>query len=218
MARLPNPGGDDGDWGNILNDFLQVSLNSDGTLKTSAVDASGGQGPAGTPGSKIYTGAGAPSTLHNNGDVYINTSNDDYYQQSSGAWGSPVSNLTGPTGPAGSVTQDALSLYTSQTIGSTSIPPGSSILQFESNSISINSDIQYYDNWIVFNANGTYLISATGIFQTNALEGDYTEQSFSIAWKRKLANPSYILQFNRTHSQSTAAKLETGVIFPLPQR
>lgn len=34
MTRLPTPGGDDGDWGNILNDYLSVAINSDGTLKT----------------------------------------------------------------------------------------------------------------------------------------------------------------------------------------
>jgi hypothetical protein len=44
MARLPTPGGDNGNWGNILNSFLSVSLNSDGTLKGSAVGATGPQG------------------------------------------------------------------------------------------------------------------------------------------------------------------------------
>ena len=33
MARLPVPGSDDGTWGTILNDFLAVEINSDGTLK-----------------------------------------------------------------------------------------------------------------------------------------------------------------------------------------
>lgn len=33
MARLPVPGSDDGTWGTILNDFLNVELNGDGTLK-----------------------------------------------------------------------------------------------------------------------------------------------------------------------------------------
>lgn len=33
MARLPTPGGDDGNWGDILNDFLSVEHNGDGTLK-----------------------------------------------------------------------------------------------------------------------------------------------------------------------------------------
>ncbi len=41
MARLPNPGSDSGAWGDILNDFLLQSHNSDGSLKPSAVTGSG---------------------------------------------------------------------------------------------------------------------------------------------------------------------------------
>jgi hypothetical protein len=37
MARLPVTGSDDGAWGDILNTFLQVSLNSDGSLKDGIV-------------------------------------------------------------------------------------------------------------------------------------------------------------------------------------
>lgn len=33
MARLPTPGGDDGTWGEVLNEFLNVGHNSDGTNK-----------------------------------------------------------------------------------------------------------------------------------------------------------------------------------------
>lgn len=33
MSRLPEPGKDDGQWGDILNDFLLVSLNADGSLR-----------------------------------------------------------------------------------------------------------------------------------------------------------------------------------------
>lgn len=43
MTRLPVPGSDGGTWGSILNDFLSVSHNSDGTLKTSAVSSSGAE-------------------------------------------------------------------------------------------------------------------------------------------------------------------------------
>lgn len=39
MARLPQPGSDEGNWGTILNDFLAVSHNGDGTLKGAAVPA-----------------------------------------------------------------------------------------------------------------------------------------------------------------------------------
>lgn len=44
MARLPTPGGDNDVWGTILNDYLSVSHNSDGTLKVSVTDASKLQG------------------------------------------------------------------------------------------------------------------------------------------------------------------------------
>lgn len=40
-ARLPNPGGDDNTWGNILNGFLQVSHNPDGSLQPGAVTQAG---------------------------------------------------------------------------------------------------------------------------------------------------------------------------------
>jgi pectate lyase-like protein len=38
-ARLPTPGGDDGSWGDVLNEFLNVSHDSGGALKTSAVSS-----------------------------------------------------------------------------------------------------------------------------------------------------------------------------------
>lgn len=41
MARLPIPGGDDNTWGQVLNDFLVVSHDTDGTLKDSAITDAG---------------------------------------------------------------------------------------------------------------------------------------------------------------------------------
>jgi hypothetical protein len=40
MSRLPTPGADNGQWGDILNDFLSIEHNSDGTLKASGTIAS----------------------------------------------------------------------------------------------------------------------------------------------------------------------------------
>lgn len=40
MARLPQLGGDDGTWGQVLNDFLSQSLASDGSLNPGIVQAS----------------------------------------------------------------------------------------------------------------------------------------------------------------------------------
>jgi hypothetical protein len=43
MARLPIVGGDTGNWGTVLNDFLSQSLNSAGTLKGTSVSAAGAE-------------------------------------------------------------------------------------------------------------------------------------------------------------------------------
>ncbi len=40
MARLPIPGSDDGTWGQVLNDFLDVAHDTDGTIKANAIDSS----------------------------------------------------------------------------------------------------------------------------------------------------------------------------------
>lgn len=82
MTRLPQPGGDDGSWGSILNDYLSQSHNSDGTLKDGSVTESvlsssvqtklnvvqGSQGPAG-PG--VPTGG-------TQGQVLTKASSADY--------------------------------------------------------------------------------------------------------------------------------------------
>ncbi|MBI3889850.1 hypothetical protein HY312_04775, partial [Candidatus Saccharibacteria bacterium] len=39
MARLPQPGGDSGNWGSILNDYLSQSHKADGAIKDNAVTA-----------------------------------------------------------------------------------------------------------------------------------------------------------------------------------
>lgn len=38
MVRLPQPGGDSGSWGSILNEYLSVSHKNDGTLKVNSVN------------------------------------------------------------------------------------------------------------------------------------------------------------------------------------
>lgn len=79
MPRLPTPGSDGGNWGKILNDYLSVSHNSDGTLKDSAIPTSASEGATGATGPDGPTG---PS-----GDV--------------GATGVGTTGATGPLGPTG---------------------------------------------------------------------------------------------------------------------
>lgn len=49
MARLPTVGGDAGNWGTVLNDYLAVSHNADGTLKNDSSTQKINVSQAGTP-------------------------------------------------------------------------------------------------------------------------------------------------------------------------
>ncbi|HSX06739.1 MAG TPA: hypothetical protein VLG92_03400 [Candidatus Saccharimonadia bacterium] len=53
MSRLPVPGSDDDIWGNVLNDFLSVSMNVDGTLKDAGTITSAVQTVNGKPGPAV---------------------------------------------------------------------------------------------------------------------------------------------------------------------
>lgn len=62
MTRLPQVGGDEGDWGNILNDFLLTSHNSDGTLKVQP-DIDDAKGKADTAVQSVNNVSGPNVTL-----------------------------------------------------------------------------------------------------------------------------------------------------------
>jgi len=72
MARLPQPGGDDGTWGSVLNDYLSVSLDTDGTVKSGAIDTSAIQNNS-VSGAKLQndsvTNAKLDAGSGSNGDV-----------------------------------------------------------------------------------------------------------------------------------------------------
>jgi hypothetical protein len=92
-ARLPIPGGDDGDWGTILNNFLEVSLNSDGTLDSSAVTTAL---PSPIPTINLGSGSASSSTFLRGDGTWATASGA---QGATGAIGSNGPNgATGATG------------------------------------------------------------------------------------------------------------------------
>lgn len=64
MARLPVPGQDDGVWGDILNDYLLIEHNADGTQKTLPV-AQGGTGAVDAATARGNLGTASASDLTN---------------------------------------------------------------------------------------------------------------------------------------------------------
>lgn len=118
MTRLPTPGGDEGNWGQILNDYLSAAHNPNGTLKPGIITTTnldqevqdkldtiaGQQGPTGPSGAQGIQGpAGTPGTVGATGAT-----------GASGAQGLPgatgpsgaqgASGAMGATGPAGATT------------------------------------------------------------------------------------------------------------------
>lgn len=43
----------------------------------------------------FFSGAGAPDTLHHDGDIYLDETTGNLYEQVDGSWGSPVGTITG---------------------------------------------------------------------------------------------------------------------------
>ena len=80
------------DGSNLIAVSLKGTRGDQGvTGSPGAPGTDGDDGLDGDDGSMIYTGAGAPSnSLGQDTDLYINTSNNEYYQKSSGTWGSPI--------------------------------------------------------------------------------------------------------------------------------
>jgi len=90
MARLPIVGGDAGNWGTILNTYLQVSHAADGTLNSGVVAASQVNLPSVATGMLMRgTFASRPAAASgNSGMYYLATDNNGgtLYQSSGTAW------------------------------------------------------------------------------------------------------------------------------------
>ncbi|HEU4913836.1 MAG TPA: hypothetical protein VFT16_00310 [Candidatus Saccharimonadales bacterium] len=90
MARLPIVGGDAGNWGTILNEYLQVSHASDGTLKSGVVGATQTDLPSVAGGLLLRgTFASRPAASStNSGLYYLATDNNGgtLWQSTGSAW------------------------------------------------------------------------------------------------------------------------------------
>src|SRR5208282_4152505 len=88
--------------GNSVQSRLNLAEGTNITLiesgGTVVINSTGGG--TGGSGSVWYTGSGAPITLHNDGDFYLDNTNGDVYEQAGGAWVLDT-NIKGPTGATG---------------------------------------------------------------------------------------------------------------------
>ena len=105
MARLPQPGGDDGTWGDILNDFLNVGHNSDGTLKDTVTKSTAQT----ITGSKTFSVSPSVPTPTLSSDATTKA-----YVDATAGLG--ATGPTGPTGPTGATGPGDMTTTTKQTV------------------------------------------------------------------------------------------------------
>lgn len=95
MTRLPVPGSDDGTWGDILNQFLNVAHNVDGSLQTGALQSAGAAMQTGA----TFTGWVAPAVValsQSAGTVAVNASTGNVFKLTLTASGWTIANPTNP--------------------------------------------------------------------------------------------------------------------------
>lgn len=94
VARLPQPGGDTGTWGDILNDFLLQAHKTDGTLKSQVVDT------VSLADAAITTGKLSTGTAPTSGQVLSFNGSGLVWVTPSGGSGPLGGDLTGTTSNA----------------------------------------------------------------------------------------------------------------------
>src|SRR5687768_1220188 len=106
MARLPVPGSDKGSWGSILNEFLDIAHNGDGTLKAGSVGdgqiSSISQSKVTNLTSDLGAKASTALTYTTVARVFYNTGTSSYPARPSGftsvEWVGPVAPTIGGSG------------------------------------------------------------------------------------------------------------------------
>lgn len=102
-AQLPTPGGDAGTWGNMLNEFLGVSLNSDGTLTNNAITQAGGLTSNTTLSGDLGGTLANPTVIRANGILLPGSAPTGANQvlittgTATTAWSSNIAQLSGAT-------------------------------------------------------------------------------------------------------------------------
>jgi hypothetical protein len=202
--RLPVPGQDGGEWGDILNGFLTVSHNTDGTLRSGAVTAAGGNsgasgatGPAGATGATGPVGAtGASGPVGSQGATGAQGATG--VTGTTGATG--AGGATGPVGATGSVSQNAVSYYSTSAIPFGS---GRTSLTFDTQGIHINNTVQVDGQIIKFLQNGTYLMSISGIVQATPHEA-YSNLVFDVGVQEGQEYEQYVYEGSEWDDGSNA--------------
>jgi len=160
--RLPIPGEDKNTWGEILNEYLGVSLDAAGNIKPGAVTQAGGvaSGQIGQPSG--VAGLNSSGVVPTN-NLATGSATNANFLRGDGTWATPDA-------PAAEQPVYA-SYYTADYPAVNGIPSGQSTISFDVASINVGSAITVNGSTITIAVNGAYLMSVSGIVQEYVFEG-----------------------------------------------
>ena len=233
MPRLPIPGSDGGSWGDILNEYLEVSHNSDGTIKSSVLPTSGATGPQGPTGATGpqgnvgATGAGTTGATGPQGTAGTNGTDGATGatgpqgptgatgpQGNVGATGAGTTGATGPQGTAGTNGTDGATGATGpQGAAGQGVPSGGTTGQI----LSKVDNTNYNTTWTTFPTYGDMLaatydpntVSADAFDQDNMVDGT-TNKNYTSTEKTKLSNIATAATANDTDANLKNRANHTG--------
>ncbi len=195
MSRLPTPGSDNGTWGDVLNDFLSVSLDDDGSLQDDAV------GPGALADGSVTQAKIADGTLT---DVQIDTANIDGTSStpslrtlgtgSTQAAAGDDARITGALQASNNLSEVAASASTSRTnLGLAAIAASGSAADLSGTKT--HTFISDFDAEAVSAGAGTYALLATAGELINGQNG---------------GNSSIVPVYNRRHIMSSDQTTSSG--------
>jgi hypothetical protein len=114
-ANLPTPGSDDGTWGNILNEFLLVAHNTDGTLQQAAISSSGGVTTSSVGSANGVAGLNGSGTVPLT-QLGAGTASSSNFLRGDGTWAVPSGGVASVFGRTGTVTAQSGD-YTAAEVG-----------------------------------------------------------------------------------------------------
>jgi hypothetical protein len=171
MARLPIVGGDDGNWGEILNDYLVQSHAADGTLKTDSVGAPQLK-PNAVTSAAIAPGAVTATSIQDDSietaklqDGAVSTAKIDKYGQANG-----VASLDGDARIPTAQVPDLSANYVPKWKANTAYAQGEAVLNPSGDTVTAKAAFTSGSSYSASDWNSSSLYSTkAGVFRANKM-------------------------------------------------
>lgn len=225
MARLPVPGGDNNNWGTVLNDFLNTAHNPDGSLRPISLSDVNGLSPAlsskASTATSVLSGTGLTGGGSLAADRTLSVVDDSTIQKVMvSAAGNPIAsrreiNLIAGTGVNVAVTDNAPANRVDVTVSAAAMAPSSPVLKRARNNI-FNNAASISGRFGTFGL-GTSDGVATGINSVTMHKAATTAADIRIVWANWTSAGSNGADADGTNNVNVTVQIEypTNTFWPV---